>query len=165
MGEPGQAAFPVRSRRPSPERGRLIDALSAVARRAHAELPPELFPRVTSDGACVDHRVCTAACPTGALQIEATDHTASLTFDATTCIACGACQRACPEGALSMEAHGGQPARVAVALHLRRTCVACGDAYTPRTDEETCPPCTKSRRFVGDAMTRLFSQRPEAAGE
>lgn len=156
MGANGRAAFPAAERRESAERRRLLDALGAVAARARSALPAELFPRVTTNGACVDHRVCTAACPTGALKVYADGKGSRLEFAAVACIACGACTRACPEGALVVEAHGGAPATAVIAAHAQRTCEACGDAFAPRGDEALCPTCVKSQRFIRDAMSRLY---------
>jgi ferredoxin len=159
MGGNGRAAFPASTRRESPERRRLLDALNAAAERRGKDLPAEFFPRVANSGACADHRVCTAACPTGALQVVADDSAATLTFSAAACIACSACTRACPEGALSLDAHGGGPAATVLASHVQSICSACGDAFAPRAGETTCLACSKSQRFIGDAMSQLFGAR------
>jgi ferredoxin len=162
MGGSGRAAFPASQRREAPDRRRLIDALDRGAERAGATLPAELFPRATNSGACVDHRVCTAACPTGALKVVAVEGGASLTFSATVCIGCGACQRACPEGALAVDPHGGERAPAVVAQHLQQACGNCGDVFTPRGGEALCLACSKTQRFLGDAMAKLFGSASEA---
>lgn len=159
MGGNGRAAFPASARRESPERRRLLDALNAAAERRGKDVPAEFYPRVTNNGACADHRVCTAACPTGALKVVADDGAATLTFAAAACIACGACTRACPEGALSLDPHGGGPAATTVASHVQSICASCGDAFAPRAGETLCLACTKSQRFIGDAMSQLFGAR------
>jgi len=160
MGTDGRAAFPASARRESPERRRLLDAIAAAAQRAGGGVPAEFFPIVTNNGACADHRVCTAACPTGALKVTEADGAAALTFSAAACIACGACTRACPEGALAVEPHGGGPERVTVASHTRQPCSNCGDEFSPRAGETLCATCKKSQRFIGDAMSQLFGARP-----
>lgn len=159
MGGNGRAAFPASARRESPERRRLLDALNAAAARRGKDVPAEFFPRVANNGACADHRVCTAACPTGALKVVADDGAAALTFAAAACIACGACTRACPEGALSLDSHGGGPAATTIASHVQSICASCGDAFAPRAGETLCLACSKSQRFVGDAMSQLFGAR------
>ena len=159
MGGDGRAAFPASQRRESPERRRLLNALDAAAERGGAALPTEFFPRLSLTGACVDHRVCAAACPTAALKVVASDGAASLTFSAAACIGCGACARACPEGALSVEPHGGERAPQVLVYHQQKVCSGCGDAFTPRAGEALCLACRKSQRFIGDAMTQLFGAR------
>ncbi|MFN3564668.1 MAG: DUF362 domain-containing protein [Burkholderiaceae bacterium] len=159
MGANGRAAFPASKRRESPERRRLLDALAAAAKRRGGQVPAEFFPRVTNNGACADHRVCTAACPTGALKVVDDDGAATLTFAAAACIGCGACTRACPEGALALDAHGGSPAVTPIASHVQSVCTACGDAFASRAGETVCLACSKSQRFIGDAMTQLFGAR------
>lgn len=160
MGADGQAAFPASARRPSPERARLLAALDRAARDAGAEVPAEFFPRLTQTGACVDHRVCVGACPTGALSVADAGDATRLRFNAETCIACGACVRACPEGALQLDAHGGGARQAQViAEHERRTCESCGETFAARERVTLCPTCIKTQRFIGDAMTRLFGAR------
>jgi ferredoxin len=159
MGGNGRAAFPASARHESPERRRLLDALTAVADRRGTTIPAEFFPRVANSGACVDHQVCTAACPTGALKTALNADESSLIFSSAACIACGACTRACPERALSLEAGGGQRAPVALAIHRQQACASCGEVFSPREVETTCLACTKSQRFIGDAMSQLFGAR------
>jgi ferredoxin len=159
MGSNGRAAFPASQRRESPERRRLLDALDAAASRGKATLPAEFFSRLSVIGVCADHRVCTAACPTGALKVVATEGAASLTFSSTACIGCGACARSCPEGALAHETHGGERAPTALVQHTQRQCSTCGDVFTPRAAEAVCLACSKTQRFVGDAMTQLYGAR------
>jgi ferredoxin len=159
MGGDGRAAFPASQRRESPERRRLLDALDAAAARGGTAVPAEFFPRVVNSGACADHRVCTAACPTGALKVVATEGAASLTFSSTACVGCGACARSCPEGALAVERHGGERAPTVVAHHAQTVCSSCGDVFTPRAGEAVCLACSKTQRFIGDAMTQLYGAR------
>jgi ferredoxin len=156
IGGNGRAAFPGHARRPSPERGRLLGALDEIGRRLESAVPEEFFPRVTNNGACADHRVCTAACPTAALKAASADGSVELRFSGEHCIACGACVRACPEQALALEAHGGGRAPEVIARHVPRRCAQCGEEYTPRDGEALCLPCTKSRRFMNDAVGQLF---------
>jgi ferredoxin len=159
MGGDGRAAFPTNQRRESPERRRLLDALDAAAGRGATTLPSEFFPRLSVIGVCADHRVCTAACPTGALKVVATEGAASLTFASTACIGCGACARSCPEGALAVETHGGERAPMVLVHHTQQVCSTCGDVFTPRAGEALCPACSKTQRFIGDAMSQLFGAR------
>jgi ferredoxin len=159
IGGEGRAAFPASQRRESPARRRLLDALDAAATRAGTTVPAEFFARLAVIGVCADHRVCTAACPTGALTVVATEGAASLTFASATCIGCGACARACPEGALLVEQHGGERAVAVLVRHEQKVCGTCGDLFTPRAAEAVCLACSKTQRFIGDAMTQLYGAR------
>lgn len=159
IGSDGHAAFPPSARRPSPERTRLLAALDQTAQRTGAEVPAEFFPRLNATGTCVDHRVCVAACPTGALTVEENDGSAALRFAGETCIACGACTRACPEGALRLDEHGGARQAAVLVRHELRACSHCGERFAPRADEPLCAACAKAQRFIDDAMTQLFGTR------
>jgi ferredoxin len=159
MGGNGRAAFPASARHESPERRRLLNALTAVADRHGTTIPEEFFPRVAASEACADHQVCTAACPTGALKVSLKTGESSLMFSSEACIACGACTRACPERALSLEVAGGQRNPVAITTHRQQPCASCGEIFSPREIEMTCLACTKSQRFIGDAMSQLFGAR------
>jgi ferredoxin len=161
VGGPGAPAFPAGKRHESAERRRTLNALGAVAAERRCALPGELFPRVANNGACADHRICTGACPTGALSANAVDGRTALEFDADTCIACGACERACPEHALSLDAHGGQRGRRIVALHRQQRCASCGEAYSAKeADGALCLSCRKTRKFLrsGAAIWRAAQQ-------
>ncbi len=159
MGTDGRAAFPARMRRESPERRRLLDAITAAAQRAGRGIPAELFPRLTNNGACADHRVCTAACPTGALKVTEGDGTSTLAFSAAACIVCGACTRACPEGALLLDGHGGSLGTVEVAVHALQSCEGCSEVFAPKPGEALCLACRKSQRLVRDGIAQLFAAR------
>lgn len=159
MGSDGRAAFPAGTRRASPERTRLLAALDNTARRTGSTVPSEFFPRLTQTGGCVDHRICVAACPTGALAIEDNDGGAALHFSGAACIACGACTRACPEHALQLDAHHGVRQAQVIARHARRACSNCGERFSPRADETLCSTCLKTQRFIGDAMVQLFAAK------
>lgn len=161
VGGPGAPAFPAGARRESTERRRSLNALSAIAAEQGAALPDEFFPRVANNGSCADHRICTAACPTGALAMHASDGGAALVFDAEACIACAACERACPEHALSLDAHGGQPGRRIVARHRQQRCASCGEQYAAQDDDHgMCLSCGKTRKFLrsGAALWRAARQ-------
>lgn len=161
VGGPGAPAFPAGKRHESAERRRTLNALGAIAVERGAALPDELFPRVANNGACADHRICTGACPTGALAVKAVDGRAALEFDAETCIACGACERACPEHALSLDAHGGQRGLRIVALHRQQRCASCGETYSAKeADDALCLSCRKTRKFLrsGAALWRAARQ-------
>ncbi|HEX9183567.1 MAG TPA: 4Fe-4S dicluster domain-containing protein [Burkholderiales bacterium] len=161
VGGAGAPAFPAGKRHESAERRRTLNALAAIAEERGAVLPEELFPRVANSGACADHRICTGACPTGALTVNAVDGRAALEFDAETCIACGACERACPEHALSLDAHGGRRGRRIVALHRQQRCASCAETYSAKeADDGLCLSCRKTRKFLrsGAALWRAARQ-------
>jgi len=149
VGAPGVPAFPAGARRESAERRRMLTALDAIAAERGTAVPDEFFPRLSNRGTCVDHRICTAICPTGALAVRARDAGAALEFDPERCIACGACERACPERALSLDPHGGKRARRVLAMHRPRRCAACGEQYTAKDEDDgLCLACRKTRRFL-----------------
>jgi Fe-S-cluster-containing hydrogenase component 2 len=158
MGQSGRAKFSANTREEAPDRKALLSVLGELAARNKKQVPSEIFPVLHHTGGCVDHRICVAACPTAAIKPVATAQSAALEFSATSCIACGACIRACPEGALSLAPAGGSPYPQEVVRHEQKVCAVCSDAFTPRADETTCLPCTKSRQFMGDAMTKLFGK-------
>lgn len=161
VGGPGAPAFPAATRHESAERRRVLNALDAIAAGRGTTLPDELFPRVSNNGTCADHRICSAICPTGALAVRAADGQAALEFDVESCIACGACERACPEHALSLDAHGGQRGPRIVALHRQQRCASCGEAYSAKdVDDGLCPSCRKTRKFLrsGAALWRAARQ-------
>lgn len=161
VGGPGVPAFPASTRSESSKRRRVLNTLGAVAAERRTALPDELFARITNNGACADHRICTAICPTGALAVRAVDGQAALEFDAETCIACGACERACPERALSLEPHSGQRERRIVAMHRPQRCTACGEQYTAKDEDDgICLSCRKTRKFLrsGAALWRAARQ-------
>jgi rubredoxin len=43
--------------------------------------------------------------------------------------------------------------------HTQQVCSTCGDVFTPRAGEALCPACSKTQRFIGDAMSQLFGAR------
>lgn len=162
VGAGGAPTFPAAERRESAERRRILDALDAAAAARGRALPDELFALLSNNGTCADYRICAAICPTGALAVRAAEGQAALEFDAEACIACGACERACPEHALALEPHGGRRERRVIAMHRPRRCSACGEAYTPKNEDEgLCLSCRKTRKFLrsGAALWRAARQR------
>jgi ferredoxin len=169
MGGNGRAAYPASERAASPERQRLHAALSRLGESRGQPVPAEFYPALHANTRCADSRMCVALCPTAALSVAEEGTAAQLRFDPLRCIACGTCTRACPEGALSLSPYGGaeDASRAAetkvLATHLQRPCTECGTPFAARADESAarpsaalCPTCTKSRRFMADARTRLF---------
>ena len=155
MGADGMPGHPASERRASPERQRQIEAIYRLAARNGTHVPSELFPHLWQSGACVDHRICVALCPTGALSVETGPGVAVLTVNGSTCIACGSCARGCPESALVVAAHGGHRGVVEIAQHHPRNCDQCGAEYTSRDAEELlCAWCSKAQQFVDGILGR-----------
>jgi ferredoxin len=146
-----------RASRPAPRRAWTMAAegaprASLLARAAElAEsngrtLPAELFPSIRVSGACRNHRVCAAICPTGALQRYECENTSGIRFDPRACIACGDCTRACPEHAivLAPRADAVPPnAPAELTRWTRRLCVRCDEEFASGGEDEHCPACRK----------------------
>lgn len=162
MGGDGKAAYPADRRAPSPDRERLLTALGVLAQRSGQDLPAELYPQMQVSDSCCDQRLCMALCPTAALTVRDEAQGAHLQFSSDRCIDCGTCVRACPTGAIQMQSVGGQPGVHTVFSVVRRPCMACGDIYTPNSDQldseapSLCASCAKSQRFMDDARKQLF---------
>lgn len=162
MGGNGKAAYPADRRQPSPDRARLLGAMGVLAERSGHDLPAELYPQMQVSDSCCDQRLCVALCPTAALTVRDEGAHADLLFSSDRCIDCGTCVRACPTGAIQMQSVGGQPGVHTVFSVVRQPCTACGDIYTPNSDQleseapSLCPSCTKSQRFMDDARKQLF---------
>lgn len=162
MGGDGKAAYPADRRQPSPDRERLLTAMGVLAARSGHDLPTELYPQMQVNDSCCDQRLCVALCPTAALTVRDEGTQSHLLFSSDRCIDCGTCVRACPTGAIQMQSVGGQPGVHTVFSVVRRPCLACGDIYTPNSNQleseapSLCPSCTKSQRFMDDAREQLF---------
>jgi ferredoxin len=121
-------------------------------------LPASLFPRLTASAECANHRLCIAACPTGAVQAYRVDGARGIRVDAAACAACGLCTQLCPEQALSLHPSGdGAEAYVGPQPLTRfalRTCPACDAEY--EGDGPACPACLKDQSFARDAFRTLF---------
>jgi ferredoxin len=141
-------------------RQRLLAALQRLS-AAERALPARLFPRLTTNHDCADHRVCASACPTGALTGYTDDAARGLRFDAAACIACDLCTRLCPEQALTLDVSGETttdrtPQRLT--LHTTRTCPECGAEHG--TPEPVCPACRRDRDFARSAFLAVSLQPP-----
>ena len=164
MGGDGKAAYPADRRQASPDRQRLLAAVTALSETAGQAVPAELFPQMQVNADCCDQRLCVALCPTSALSVSDNGLGAHLQFSSERCISCSTCVRACPEGAIQMEPVGGRLGVQTVFSHTRRACATCGDTYTPSRAQldaaapSLCPACSKSRHFMDDARRQLFGQ-------
>jgi ferredoxin len=143
-------------------RQRLLAALQRLS-AAERPLPARLFPSLTANHDCADHRVCASACPTGALTAYADDAARGLRFDAAACIACDLCTRLCPEQALTLDVSGETttdrtPQRLT--RHTTRTCPECGAEHS--NPEPVCPACRRDRDFARSAFL-AFSRQPPAS--
>ena len=141
-------------------------ALERVAARVGNELDAAHYPELVISDACLDHGICTASCPTGALRRDeggAAGETRRMLFEAAACVGCGRCGEVCPEKALQFHAHGTGPAPSGPVV-LRETrlavCPKCEDTFIPNDTSDLCGSCRK-----GDALFRdLFSSRSRAVG-
>ncbi len=143
-------------------RRRLLAALQRLS-AAERPLPARLFPNLTANHDCADHRVCASACPTGALTAYADDTARGLHFESAACIACDLCTRLCPEQALKLDAPGETtPDRTPQRLtrHAIQTCPECGAEHG--NPEPVCPACRRDRDFARSAFL-AFSRQPPAS--
>jgi formate hydrogenlyase subunit 6/NADH:ubiquinone oxidoreductase subunit I len=143
-------------RTPKPTVRRRFIALKRLA--PGQVLPASLFPRLTASADCANHRLCVAACPTGAMQEYRVDGARGIRVDAAACAACGLCTQLCPGQALTLhpageaaEAYAGPHPLTRFALH---TCPACDAEY--EDDGPVCPACLKDQSFARDAFRTLF---------
>jgi ferredoxin len=141
---------------PEPQVRRRFAALKRLA--PGQVLPASLFPRLTASADCANHRLCVAACPTGAIQEYRVDDARGVRVDAAACVACGLCTQLCPGQALTLhpagdaaEGYAGPQPLTRFALH---TCPACDAEYEDQGP--VCPACLKDRSFARDAFRTLF---------
>lgn len=162
---PARDAGPPRTQ-PSVERALIIDALRTLVARHGGRMPAGLFHRLEVGAACRSHRVCAAACPTGALRRYRDDGTGrmGLAFDNAACIACGHCAAVCPEQALHLHQGQGEAAlgRTPLTAFLQRECADCGSRFALREDEDEtrCGRCRTSVQLARSAFQTLFGARP-----
>ena len=145
-------------------RSQLLAQAAVVGARHGQPLPAELFPALRVSDACRNHRVCTATCPTRALQAYENEDRAAqgIAFDASACIACGDCTRACPEQALTLIPQGdGEVPRGTTALTrwTLRECYDCGHEFADSSSSSVCPTCRKTRELVRTSFSQLFAPR------
>ncbi len=141
-------------------------ALGRLAAGAGRALDASYYPALVVSDACLDHGICAASCPTGALRRGEHGEAGEvrlLLFDAAACVGCGRCGEVCPETALLFQARGTGPVAPAPVV-LREThlavCARCEEAFVPDGDNEQCPACRK-----GDALFHdLFSGRRQVTG-
>ncbi len=85
--------------------------------------------------ACTACGACVAVCPTSALALEATDRTATLTYDPNLCIPCGRCVPVCPERAVTVRPMTSPTAlrrgRAVVKREPVKRCRKCGRPVAP----------------------------------
>jgi len=141
--------FPPAAQLASPERVRLLAALSIVAAQTGRALPQDLFPAITIGESCRNHQVCAKLCPTGALRSYSDDGASGVAFDASTCISCGDCERACPGRAIRLLPGRGLTTREVTRLSRwqLQSCPMCEHEFTASGDERVCPECRKTREL------------------
>jgi len=148
----------LRERALPEERSRLLAALRRLV--PDTPLPAALFPTLHAGSACTDHRICVAACPTGALFSYEQGEEGGMAFLAAACVACGACARLCPEEAMTLEVTGNslRPEQAQIITRFsRRHCPECGSEFTG--EEDTCPACRRNHQFAQSAFGALFGNR------
>lgn len=151
----------VRARRVAEAR-----ALSALAGRAGAPLPPAFYAEATIDERCVDHRVCASACPAGALAAWDDGARRGLDFDPVRCIACGRCERTCPTGAIRVRpsSERADAERVhRLSNHGIAICAECDDEFVATDGADRCPACRKARALFASESNPVTGRSPVAS--
>lgn len=155
---------------PASARRRLLAPLRALAARHGGRLPASLFHQLQTGDGCRSHRVCAAACPTGALVRFRDDARGRLgiAFDSADCTGCGHCVAACPEQALQLHSGRGRVdgGLVPLVTAVQRECTRCGARFAgPGSDAQLlCPQCRKSAHLAGSAFQTLFGAGPHGGG-
>ena len=93
---------------------------------------------------CTACEACFRGCPTGALQIEESSVSWTLSFNADRCVGCEACIEVCQPGALgAQEQFDAHPGRGAKRLERRakQRCARCDRFFVSAEPQETCPVC------------------------
>lgn len=106
-------APPGHEKKPPEDITALLHALSAAPteRTREKKVLAAYFPSLSINGQCDLCPLCTAMCPTGALQREKTEGERSLTFTSARCSGCGLCISFCRKKALTLTGgHSGDPA-------------------------------------------------------
>ena len=150
------AAPAVEERKTPPvERRRLANALRRMTglqsdappdvRMLHARMP-QAFSSLAVNDDCTACQVCVRACPTGALDMPATENAYRLLLDVAACVHCGLCIQLCQPGASSQA--GPPTVRDFLATEKRelhagqlRRCPQCGARFGGRPDARLCPVC------------------------
>lgn len=137
-----------------PKRQRLLGVVAGLSRITGRSVPAELFPRASVSEACANHNVCSAVCPTGALNLYTENSVCGIQFTPENCIECGACEKTCPENAIKIVAGAAGPFRPGnerLTAFSIVVCTRCGDEFVPPPaaaraetgDENICPACGK----------------------
>jgi ferredoxin len=162
---PRPRASAIARREASNPRRQIVAALRTLAARHGGRVAAMPFHRLHAGPACEGHRVCAAACPTGALTRWRDDEAnrQGIAFDDELCIGCGHCVDLCPGRALRLERDARQePAgRHALSRFEQRACIDCGARFAVREGDEPtrCSRCRKSAGLARSAFQSLFVPR------
>ena len=167
----GQSSTSAATRLPrvdaADKRLRMLNLLSTLASTLDRQLPASALPQASISQACRNHRVCAAACPTGALLGYESNGARGVRFYPQRCIECEICVRLCPEHALTFSATSpptdtDTDAQRALTAHRTRTCSDCDNAFADFDGEDKCPLCRKNDAlFANDFLAaHLGSQLP-----
>jgi Fe-S-cluster-containing hydrogenase component 2 len=130
------------------------DTILRLAQRAGRDLPA-LFPRAAIAETCSDHRICAAACPTGALAVYERGTTRGVVFESARCLACGRCESVCPTGSIQIAAVGAYLGKTTLTAHDFAVCPKCEGTFVDRDGMGICPTCRKEKSI----LSALFASR------
>lgn len=147
---------------PAARRRAQNDLIRRLAQRNGRDLPA-LFPRATIAETCSDHRICAAACPTGALAIYEKEMARGVVFESARCLACGRCESVCPTNSIRIASSGGRLGTVTLTALDLAVCPECEDEFVDRDGMGICPTCRKEKSILSALFTsRTSIQREES---
>ena len=129
-----------------------VQAEAKVCRYCGRDLPA-LFPHAAISGTCSDHRICAAACPTGALAVYEKGTTRGIVFESGNCLACGRCESVCPTGSIRITADGGRLGTITLTALDLAVCLECEDEFVDRDGTGICPTCRKEKSILSSFFT------------
>ncbi len=147
----GDGVFPLATRRLTEN-----DTVRRLAERNGRSLPA-IFPRAFISESCVDHRICAAACPTGALAAHEQESARDVVFRPDRCLVCGRCEDVCPTHSIHVAATGGNIDKTTLAVRELSCCPECEEEFFDHDGTGLCAACRKERSILSSPLTPRMS--------
>ncbi len=139
----------IREKRVPDKRKILFTALKRAGVPETFEILPEeevsfVSQKFVTD-ACTNCQICYRICPSGALSSDA--KFSLIHFDAMLCLKCRLCHDACEPDAIQLQSgfeikEFFEPSQRTLATFNIKRCNECGNSFTYRGGEQTCPRCS-----------------------